>query len=1354
MRRLAILFLCASSTLALERQAVSLTGTWQRVSVSSLDDAPPADGWQEVKIPSEQGGYDYGAAWFKRSFDVPAAWQGRRVVLRFGGVKWNSRVLVNGTRVGGRFNGQDAFTCEITQAVRTGTNELLVGATDWTGVFDPAADRVEWSKNAELRQQPKDRIISPIGGHVNTFGIWDEVTLEVTAPVHAERVSIRTSVRQKRLTVLVDVGSSGGATNATGTASVTEPGAARPLLNLPPQPVQLPAGGTGNVALAIDWPAPRMWSFEDPFLYDLKVTVKPQAGEADEQTIRFGFRELWCDGPDFYLNGAKVHLLASSWWPQTQFEPIEDVRKKLQALKDVGVTTFRTHTQPWREQWYTVADELGILMIPEGAVWNDDAVYRLDDPRFWDNYRTHLQTMARHLGNHASVVMWSLENEFFGQHINNQTPEREARLAALADAVREVDPTRPITYESDGDPGGKADVIGLHYPNEWPREYQWPNCADWLDQPKANTGGGGAFWPEKDFLWKRNKPLYIGEFLWVPSNNPDTSTIFCGDAAYASYHDQKVKAKADSWYWQILAYRRAEVSGISPWTVIEGGPLDDSNPCYVAHRRAYQHVAAYPREFDHRFLAGETVTRTFDLYNDSLRPEWLALWVDWDGGPQSFGHDGWRAKPVELQPGERRVVEVKLTVPAAAKRLSWRVMTGREALEDWRVVASEDGHPVAVAQPVATAMPRGAGLFDPQSTAGSLDGLTPVRSLDGPLPKLLVIAPDALAEQTDESIPVIGGTGSLGERLTDYVEQGGKLLVFSQSSLPKGLFGLSASTRNSTLAHLGLQHPVTAGLPDDAFQLWRGDHYVTRMEVRRPVSGGTVPIVTTGSGTGLDYAAVLEVRAGTGCAIFCGLRIPEKLRTEPMAAEVLNRMLAYLNGYQRQVPRTVLDCADPAAQQVLDTVGLQAEAGQDPAGAQLAVLHQPNDLAGRAAGLRRFVEGGGKLLLSQVAPSDSPALAALGLEGIRLTASSAPVTLSERSTAPLFGQLFREDLYWLGSRTPGVVSWATLPRAGNEAVAVVAPDLDPATATVYECEAMAIAGTIVRVEGDHVSMATAGAASGRLRVDADGEYVLAVRGWGSPAAGVWPQIQILVDGRPAGMVQLEGREPTVAGAAARLTAGEHPVELRFVNDQQLDNEDRNAYLDALLVAPAKVELSDAALTSPPAVFSRKVGNGLVVVDEIRWQDAPGNTDKARRHIASVLTALGAECRAPGGTVIEAETFTIQPGLQHNRADSGFQTMAQAGWIEREVEVAKAGRYRLTITARGSVAADGWPHATLTLDGQPLGEVTVPSSSWEEYPIGVELPAGKHVLRLEFDNDLNADGQDRNLFVDRFRFEAR
>ncbi len=746
MRRLAILFLCASSTLALERQSVSLTGTWQRVAVPSLDAAPPADGWREVMIPSEQFGHDYGAAWFRRSFDLPTDWQGRRIVLRFGGVKWNSRVLVNGTRVGGCFNGQDAFHCDLTRAVRAGSNELLVGATDWTGVFDPAAEKVEWSRNAELRQQPKDRVLSPIGGHVTTFGIWDEVTLEATAPVHAAQVSIRTSVRQKRLTVLVDV--AGPARPTSLSAAVTAAGSREPVLTLSPKTVN----GPSTVELTVPWADPRCWSFEDPYLYELHLAT----GD-DQQTIRFGFRELWCDGPDFYLNGAKVHLLASSWWPQTPFEPIEDVRRKLQALKDVGVTTFRTHTQPWREQWYTVADELGMLMIPEGAVWNDDGIYRLDDPRFWDNYRVHLQTMARHLGNHASVVMWSLENEFFGQHINNRTPEREAKLAALADAVRAVDPTRPITYESDGDPGGKADVIGLHYPNEWPREYQWPNCADWLDRPKANTGGGGAFWPEQDFLWRRNKPLYIGEFLWIPSSNPDATTIFYGDEAYASYQAMKVKAKADSWYWQILAYRRAEVSGISPWTVVEGGPLDDTNPCYEAHRKAYRPFAAFPREFDHRFFDGERVHRTFDIYNDTLEPVEPRLNVGWAAHDLvRLAVDGARTTPAVLAPGGHAVVKVELTAASAnTTHLSWQL---RDAMQDGPGpnLGYQDSLPATVHASTPVNIPPDSGLYDPNSTAKSLTGLATVKSLDGPLPDLLIIAPEAIAEQPEAAVPVIG----------------------------------------------------------------------------------------------------------------------------------------------------------------------------------------------------------------------------------------------------------------------------------------------------------------------------------------------------------------------------------------------------------------------------------------------------------------------------------------------------------------------------------------------------------------------------------------------------------------------
>ena len=1340
---------------ALEQLTVDLSGTWQVVKVADLAAPPPAAGWNEVAVPGVLSGYDYERAWYRRSFEVPAAWQGRRLSLRFGGVKFNSRVMVNDQPAGGCYNGYDAFEVDITKLVEFGqTNQLRVGVHDWTGVFDPAAEPVEWSAKRQIRQQAIDRVLSPIGGRTSDYGIWAKPWLVVSAPVRAQSAAIVTSVRKRTLTVNVTVDNPGPATTASVSGAAVEL-AGGTALRLPAQTVSLPAQGQAEVTLSAPWAAPHLWSHEDPYLYQLKLTVKPDSGDADEQTIRFGFREFWCEGPDFYLNGHKVHLLASSWWPPNPPSTDGQIREVYRSLKRANTFAFRTHTQPWPENWYTVADEEGVLMIPEGAVWNDDMDYRLDDPRFWGHYRDHLQAMAKHLRNHPSIVMWSLENEFYGQHINDRTPSREASLAALADDVRAVDPTRPVFYESDLDPGFNADVIGMHYPNEWPTEYQWPNCADFLAQPLQKTGGGGGFWDDQPFNWERRKPLYIGEFLWIPSNNPDWSTVFLGDEAYIDYRAARTQAKAISWAMQIRAYRRAEVSGISPWTMVEHGALDETNPCWLVHQEAYRPRAAFTREYDSRFYRRDGLVRTLDVYNDTLEPARMTLQVGlFDQADQPVGAAVSRTLPV-MPPGEHRVETVDLGAATGATVLRVTLTSGGQEI-------FREDHPARV-EPRPGALPDIAvGLYDPRGTCQPLLDAslvaTRVTSLEGKLPPLLLIGPNAFGEESADApgVPVLGAeSGGVGQRLVQYVAGGGRLLVLPQQTLPPGLFGLQLADRRSTMAFLGVPHPVTVGLVPDDLKFWRGDHFVTRGELVRPTVGGAVPLVVTGSRDGLNYAPLLEVRRGSGTALFCTLRVVEKLAGEPVAAKLVGQMLSYLQGYRGELGRTSLWCADPAAAEQFRSLELNAEplTGGTPlsSGAEVAVLHDPPSLQPWVTELKQFVSGGGKLLLSDLKPEAAAELAGLGLDQVTLSPSGAPVTRHDQAGDALTQALFREDLYWLG-KSESVIGWAARPRLVPQSLGVLGPETKPGQGVTYPCPQMKVTGHIVRVEADHVLMATNGEAAAAVDVPADGVYALTVTGYGSPANGVFPVIAVFVDGRRIGEVYLGSREPVRQGLTVELKQGERAVELRFVNDGSGPGEDRNAYLQSLEVASLGRGLGVDALTLPPAIGAVKSGQGLVVIDELRWTEAEGNQTKALRHLASLLTALGAEFRTPQAVVIEGEAMTIQPGLPYGGPTGAQMAMVMACWSELEVEVKTADRYRFGVVCRGTPADEVWPHLTVTLDGSVVGELTADSPDWRTQPVTLDLPVGRHTVRFSFDNDHNNPPEDRNFFLDKVVIE--
>jgi beta-galactosidase/beta-glucuronidase len=285
-------------------------------------------------------------AWLRRSFDLPRPTQPERLTLRFGGVKFNSRVLVNGRQVGGCFGGYDPFEVDITQAIRPGqANELMVGLHDWTGIFTPGKVNFKESDDwLTVRSAPLDRILAPIGGLFALYGIWDDVTLITHPEVSIKDLFIKPSVRRVELTVDCTLANQ-SATDVDVNLQAAVEDRGREVLRLPVAKVKVPAGKTARATLNQAWKTPHLWSHVDPYLYQLRVRLST----GDCLRTRFGFREFWTHGSDFYLNGVKTALLATSWWPPHSPAPRAQIAEHWQAIKKAGCVAFRTHTQPWPE---------------------------------------------------------------------------------------------------------------------------------------------------------------------------------------------------------------------------------------------------------------------------------------------------------------------------------------------------------------------------------------------------------------------------------------------------------------------------------------------------------------------------------------------------------------------------------------------------------------------------------------------------------------------------------------------------------------------------------------------------------------------------------------------------------------------------------------------------------------------------------------------------------------------------------------------------------------------------------------------------------------------------------------------
>lgn len=1355
-----------------QRLHISLDGQWEFIRVKSLDDQPPNQGWQPIQVPNTIFGYNYERAWFRRKFFVPEAWRHYRFILHFGGVKYNSRVFVNGKYVGGCFNGYDAFQLDITDAVRFGSeNELLVGVHDWTGVF--VGDRVDFEKERrpDLRETPQDRVIAPIGGRFADYGIWDSVTLKVVPSVYFTEVFIHPLVRQKQLEVDVWIFNAsrenfnanllariyrweGKGRDKAGQWSVS----GSPVAMFPSVKVKINPGERKQLTIRLSSPPLKFWFPHQPQLYVLELRF--DRPNSDIFRERFGWREFWCQGGDFYLNGRKFHLLATSWWPPTQGVTREFVKSQLLAIKAMNAIAFRTHTQPWQRIWYEVADEVGVMMIPEGAVWNDDTVYRVNDERFWENYAAHLRAMVRSLFNHPSIVMWSLENEFYGSRANDDTPEVEANLARMGLIVKSEDPTRPITYESDGDPGGVTDVIGIHYPNEFPARRLWPNDAFWMEEPRFITGGGGMFWDNKPFLWDRKKPLYIGEFLWVPSKDPSTQTLFFGDEAYRDHHGYWLKAKAIAWRMQILAYRHYGVSGISPWTVVEGGNLDESNPLWVAQRDMYRPLAAFLREYDRRFFSGEKIRRTVEIFDDTMRglKKVLFRWQLKDGNKVlAEGKENLR-----LESGAHLERILTLQLPRTQTR---RILTLSLMLETHNFPPFREDYMIEIFPRIPLSSPQNVriALYDPKGQfelvarqlKTQIVKLNDLKEWDGE--SILLIAPKALASKGEKE-PIIGSTGEERQWLAERVQGGGRVLVLEQTDTTSDWLPLTLTKQLSTMAfpHFN-HHPILKGMSNDDFRWWRGDYIVSEYEPIRPNQAGMSPLVVTGSAMGVSHAPLVEVRQGKGVWLICQLKVVSKFDTEPMAQILLQRMLNYLASYQP--PQSEIFCfGPPNLSEQLERLRVEWKPLDNwdelkgPSG-KVLILKSNGEAAANISLIHSFLQDGGTVIWHRPNPDEfTKVKVALNLPLVMQPHRGAATRIEGQGE--LLNSLFREDLYWLGPVSGP--EWEPTPLAMDMAEMVFAPEINLTEAMKFEAEkGIETDERGVSVLETEVCFWTSGKSQWRVKFPETGKYHFAMMARGTPVEGVYPVAEIYLDEEKVGVMSISSEKPQLFSCSFFAKAGMRRLTIAFINDAYRPPEDRNLWVDYFLIVPVKEGSEIEVLTSPSTLVTVPLGKGKLILCSIRWDEGGRNERKAQRFISSLLTALGAKFRYHANiSVIEAEQMTPQPNLQWFRRETDHIYMGTNGYVETTMKIVKVGRYRIGIWTKGTAMKGIYPIVSLELGDKTLGQVECKSDDWSVHFITAELPEGTHTLRLRFINDSYdpISGEDRNLWVDKIEFE--
>ncbi|MDB4949035.1 MAG: beta-galactosidase/beta-glucuronidase [Gemmatimonadetes bacterium] len=406
---------------------------------------------------------------YRRTFRANAA-AGERQLLHFGAVDWHARVFVNGRQVADHTGGYDAFTVDVTDALRgDGDQELVVAVFDPTDTFG----------------QPRGKQVSNPEGifYTPVTGIWQTVWLEPVpaASIDALRMTPDVAGKAVRLTVRGRGARPGQTVEAVATAGGREVGRAT---------------GAVGAEIRIPVPNPRLWGPDDPFLYDLRVTLRSADGaEVDHVDSYFGMRTVAIgrDARGFNritLNGRPVFLLGpldQGWWPDGLYTAPTDgaLRSDIEMTKRLGYGMTRKHIKVEPARWYYWADRLGL------PVWQDMPSGWNDTPAARGYFEADLRAMMDDLHSSPSIIAWVPFNEKWGQWSDEGT----RRTVAL---VKELDPSRIVNDASGWQHAGVGDLVDVH-------RYQGPQALV-PSATLATVDGefGGLGYPVPGHLWRQS----------------------------------------------------------------------------------------------------------------------------------------------------------------------------------------------------------------------------------------------------------------------------------------------------------------------------------------------------------------------------------------------------------------------------------------------------------------------------------------------------------------------------------------------------------------------------------------------------------------------------------------------------------------------------------------------------------------------------------------------------------------------------------------------------------------------------------------------------------------------------------
>lgn len=443
---LLFLFLLAISPAcrAADRPHIDLDGQWsfrldpQNVGLnehwfdpqSQFSDTITVPGTWEAQGYGERSGilrHQYaGAAWYRKNLAIPAAWDGKLVILRIGGAHRITRLFVNGIDLGQHAGFNAPFSYDITRAIHFGHDNVIA-----LRIENPAFD-VQASPDKQIPTLP----VGMFDYIANWGGIYGDVTVEAENRIHIESVLV-TSDTDKRIATFQLKLSSG---EAAGTSlRISVPGA-EPVTSS----VAAETGKESEPTLEVHLPDAPLWTTDHPKLLTAGIQLLQNGSEIDSVTQRFGFRKVSTRGNVLLLNRKPLYLRAygdDDVEVLNGFPPASpDVcLKRMQLAKSFGFNAVRFHSMTPPECYFNAADQVGILIMAELP-----AAYTQFFFAHRDFLHDELVNTLLAYRNHPSLLSLAFGNEFNLRWLTTES-DRNTMMAALANFYKLAKQLAPAT---------------------------------------------------------------------------------------------------------------------------------------------------------------------------------------------------------------------------------------------------------------------------------------------------------------------------------------------------------------------------------------------------------------------------------------------------------------------------------------------------------------------------------------------------------------------------------------------------------------------------------------------------------------------------------------------------------------------------------------------------------------------------------------------------------------------------------------------------------------------------------------------------------------------------------------------